>query len=116
MRSSTNSTHLNSISRAFFSTWRYSGIWIFQGRANTLGSANHGFFIRLPPSLAGLFAELAIHEILDEFHALEFHQPRILFDVAVQRHLDFPGTREYLGIREPRLFHQTSSFTCWSFC
>src|SRR5260370_8767966 len=37
--SSANSGHLYSRSRAFFSTWRYSGILIFQAREKTLGSS-----------------------------------------------------------------------------
>src|SRR6185369_9808508 len=37
--SSANSTHLYSISRAFFSVRRYSGILIFQARVKTFGSS-----------------------------------------------------------------------------
>src|SRR5579864_2831838 len=39
IKSSTNSTHLNSNNCAFFSTCLYSGMLIFHGRENTLESS-----------------------------------------------------------------------------
>src|SRR5688572_9638840 len=48
--------------------------------------------------LSRLLAQIAVHQLLDEFDALELHQLRVRLDAPVQRHADFLGAREGLGI------------------
>src|SRR5437762_14220123 len=45
---------------------------------------------------------MAVHQFLDELYALVFHHLRVLPEVAIERHADFPWPREDLGVLHRR--------------
>src|SRR5690242_13022323 len=78
--------------KAFVSnfTWSAAG----EGLRNTPMSTTAKINLLLKRYLAQLFIE----DLLGEFHTLVFEYLCILFDDAVQRHADLPGSREDFGI------------------
>src|SRR5262245_11469774 len=49
-------------------------------------------------SLAWLLAKVPIHELLNELHALEFQDLRVLLQPTIKRHTELPGPREHLRV------------------
>ena len=59
---------------------------------------------QVPPTKEnGLLAELAVKQFLSERYTFEFQQLETFFDTPVERQMDFPGSREDLGIFHGRL-------------
>src|ERR1700682_6198050 len=56
---------------------------------------------RKPPcSLARVAAKMPIEQLFRELHALEFQNPSVLVQPAIQRHADFPRPRKHRWILE----------------
>src|SRR5438445_13899558 len=66
--------------------------------ADTLKTRNDGscelpFALRMGWWLSSRLAQMSVDQLLDELHALEFHDLHILFYAAVDRHADLPRSR-----------------------
>ena len=60
---------------------------------------------RRSPRQRGL-TPLAVHQLLDELDALEFHQLRVPLDPAIQREADLPRLGERVRILDGRFVHR----------
>src|SRR5205823_2244751 len=59
--------------------------------------------IALPVPDQRCFAQISVHELLDEFIAAELEELDVRFDTTIERHRDLPRPREHVGVFDRHL-------------